>query len=146
MRAALPALMLLLAAGCASNKAFERMDAESKDDYLACHRHVAKAQCGWTPEEAAEGYRSAGFIACASPLSYQYSDTPKAARKTWLLRKGCPRDVVDPTDSLRRPEAPTRVLKRDRDRESAKEWDSIQPDRPDVDDGPEPSRRVIPVD
>ncbi len=93
---ALPASMLLAAlmSGCAHGT-LSKLDSASQSDWQVCAQSVAKAQCGSTSSEAAANGSTLAFAMCVSPLVDQYAATPKAQRKRWLIRHGCPSEMVE---------------------------------------------------
>lgn len=89
-------IVAVTASSCA-HQTLNALDAESKADWQVCSQSVAKAQCGATTAEAAKG-DVFGFGICVSPLLEQYSAATKAKRKSWLVRHGCPKDMVEAGD------------------------------------------------
>ena len=87
--------LMFAVGGCASQMALSRLDPRSRDDWKVCVQNVAKSQCGQTVSEAASDSLP-GFAICINPLIDSYVETPRARRQQWLIRHGCPRDIVDP--------------------------------------------------
>lgn len=87
--------LLVVVNGCAVYGAYANLDKASKDDMQVCYQTIAKAQCGSTTAEAsAPGGQGIALPMCMNPLIEDYAATPQASRKTWLVRHGCPKDMV----------------------------------------------------
>lgn len=102
--------------GCVAGTV-NKLDAASRDDWQVCQNLVARAQCGTTAQESLDssGYFPTGTLMCMNQLAEQYADTPRPARKQWLVRRGCPRDMVgeDVTPATRKKTRRPAALPRD---------------------------------
>ncbi len=89
-------LVALMLAGCA-HSALSKLDTTSQSDWNVCTQSVAKAQCGSTSSEAAAGTTGTAlaYAMCINPLVDEYAATPAPQRKKWLIRHGCPTQMVE---------------------------------------------------
>jgi hypothetical protein len=95
VRVVVASLFLVSLVSCAAFGAFGKLDAESQDDFRVCNQTISKAQCGSTTAEAsAPGGQGIGLPMCMNPLIEEYAATTKSQRKAWLVRHGCPKDMV----------------------------------------------------
>lgn len=88
-------VVVVIASGCAAYGAYGKLDEDSKADFEVCRQSISKAQCGSTSAEAsASGGSGISYAMCLNPLIEQYAAAPKPQRKAWLVRHGCPKDMV----------------------------------------------------
>ena len=87
------ATFIFFMTGCLHD-AFYRLDAASKSDWEVCAESISRAQCGASSTEAAKGSLIA-YGMCISPLVDKYAAVDASERKRWLVRHGCPRDMVE---------------------------------------------------
>jgi hypothetical protein len=84
------ALLALAVSSCAS-AAMSRLPEHEQDAFQRCVRYPACAQvmCGYQPD----AFLSAG---CFQQKAGEYAELPdEHARRTFLVRNGCPREMVE---------------------------------------------------
>lgn len=90
-------VVVMLAGGCVS-PSWSRMDEESKADWRVCAQAVSREQCGGgAPDYSRNGV--ADPYSCIRRHIDDYGNASQKHRRWWLIRNGCPRDMVDPNHS-----------------------------------------------
>lgn len=96
-------LTAIVAAGCATLQAGaaarERLTSTEMDDFRACAEPMTQMQCGAQSQTAVDDVfgrmlagESGGDAVCLNGLMARYAEAHDKRR--WLMRNGCPRDVV----------------------------------------------------
>jgi hypothetical protein len=93
MRRIVIVAMALLAPGCVSS-AWQRLDERARDDWRVCQLEVVRSQCGYRNLEEV-GRNLPASMTCIRPLQDGYAAAPPSSRSAWLIRHGCPRDMVE---------------------------------------------------
>ena len=97
-------LFLCATAGCATisagQKAYAKLTAAEKEDFRNCQPSLQHHQCGTNSrtvddEALAEAIlgSSGGNAVCMNGLIAAYAESRD--RKKWLIKNGCPRDMVE---------------------------------------------------
>lgn len=89
--------IVFLVGGCASSAAYQRLSGQERDDFASCREYIARNKCG-SDSHTAAGTGSIAVAAmwsqCVNEELSKYADADDKHR--FLLRAGCPRDVVSP--------------------------------------------------
>ena len=87
----------------------ERLSAGEQEDFRICQALLVKAQCGTNSKTAGDDAvgrvlmgASMGEAVCINGLVADYSKSKK--KKEWLVRHGCPRDMVGLEEAAPKPE------------------------------------------